>query len=295
MRIPVLIALTLATRVAVAEEPGPKVYVSVDMEGISGVVSSEQTTADSRDYQAARKWMADDVNAVVAGLVAAGAGEIVVNDSHGGMRNLLPDDLRPEVTLISGTPKPLSMMAAIDASYAACLFVGYHAGAGSTAAVLDHTISSGTVHSVRVNGVEMPELGLNAAIAGAFGVPVVMLSGDDVVCDQAHALLGPDVVTVSVKRALARQAAKLLPMGEARRRLEEGAREALSRRLRVKPFQPAPPLLFEVAFLTSGQAEMGELIPGVTRADARTLRFTAPEIVSGAKLLRALIGLAAAR
>jgi D-amino peptidase len=290
-----LAAVILVATGAAGQEPKPRVYVSVDMEGISGVVHADQTSADSRDYQVARKWMADDVNAVVAGLVAAGAGEIVVNDSHGGMRNLLPDDLRPEVTLISGTPKPLSMMAGIDGSFAACLFVGYHAEAGSAPAVLDHTISSGTVYSVKVNGVEMPELGLNAAVAGHFGVPVVMLSGDTTVCEQGRTLLGAEPVTVPVKEALGRTAAKLVALPEARRRLEDSAREALARRSRVTPFRLTPPLRFEVAFLSSGQAEPGELIPGVERADARTLRFTARDTLEGVRLLRALIGLAAAR
>ena len=295
MRKPVVAALVAVAAVAAAQEPRPKVYVSVDMEGISGVVHADQTSSDSRDYQAARRWMADDVNAVVAGLLAAGAGEVVVNDAHGGMRNLLPDDLRPEVSLISGTPKPLSMMEGIDASFAACVFVGYHAAAGTATAILDHTISGSTVGAVRVNGVELPELGLNAAIAGAYGVPVVMLSGDNVVCDQARALLGDDVVAVPVKQALSRTAARLLPMPEARRRLEAGAREALGRRSRVRPFVLTEPLRFEATFLTSAQAELGLLVPGVTRGDARTLHWDAPGAIDGVKLLRALIVLASSR
>src|SRR3989304_1634143 len=106
-----MVVLPLLSVIAGAEAKGLKVYVSVDMEGVSGVVSSEQTNSESREYPAARKWMAEDVNAVIAGLLAAGATEIVVNDSHGGMRNISPDDMRPEAALISGTPKPLSMMA----------------------------------------------------------------------------------------------------------------------------------------------------------------------------------------
>src|SRR3972149_6245623 len=136
-----MVVLPLLSVIAGAEAKGLKVYVSVDMEGISGVVSSEQTNSESREYPAARKWMAEDVNAVIAGLLAAGAREIVVNASHGGMRNISPDDLRPEAALISGTPKPLSMMAGVDGSFDACVFVGYHAKAGAAAAALDHPLS----------------------------------------------------------------------------------------------------------------------------------------------------------
>ncbi len=278
-----------------ARAGGLKVYVSVDMEGISGVVSSEHTSSESREYAAARKWMAEDVNAVVAGLLAAGATRIVVNDSHGGMRNISPDDLRPEAELISGTPKPLAMMAGIDATFDACVYVGYHAQAGTANATLDHTISGATVHRVTLNGVEVPELGLNAAIAGALGVPVVMLSGDEAACRQAKAVLGDGVVTVPVKEALSRTAARLVPMPEARRRLQEGAREALLNRAGAKPYRVAAPYRIAVTFQTSAQAEGGAALPGVTRTDARTLAFSAADFTEGFGVLRALIALAAAR
>jgi len=286
--LPVLLAL------AGAEAKGLKVYVSVDMEGISGIVSSEQTSSESREYPTARKWMAEDVNAVVAGLLAAGATEIVVNDSHGGMRNILPDDLRPEAALISGTPKPLSMMAGIDSSFDACAFVGYHAKAGTATATLDHTISGSAVYEIKVNGVEVPELGLNAAIAGYYGVPVIMLSGDSAACRQAKSLLGDGLVTVAVKEALSRTAAKLVPLPEARRRLQEGAREALAGRERRNPFRVDPPCQFSLTFQKSAQAEAGEALPGVTRPAARTLTFSTQDYLDGIKMLRALIALALA-
>jgi D-amino peptidase len=138
------------------------------MEGIWGVVHGNQTSSDSPEYGAARKWMAEDANAVIAGLFEAGAAEVVVNDSHGSMRNIVADALDPRASLISGTPKPLSMMQGIDGTFDACIFVGYHARAGTASAILDHTISGGVVRAIRVNGQEMPELGLNAAISGYF-------------------------------------------------------------------------------------------------------------------------------
>jgi D-amino peptidase len=281
--------LAFVTILTAAEKAPLKVFISVDMEGIWGVVNSDQTSSDGKDFGLARRWMVDDVNAVAAGLFEAGAAEVVVNDSHGGMRNLVASDLDPRVSLVSGSPKPLSMMQGLDASFAACLLIGYHARAGSVSAVLDHTISGGTVRSVKVNGLELPELGINGAIAGYFKVPVVMLSGDTETCRQAKAILGPDVVTVAVKEGVGRFAAKLLPMAEARRKLQDGAREALIKRASVKPFVLSPPFQFELAFQNSAQAEMPSQMPLVTRVDARTVAFTAQDYLEGFRLLRALI------
>ena len=295
MRTPFVVVSMLVATLAAAQQPKPKVYISVDMEGISGIVHGDQVNSEKPEYAAARRWMAEDVNAVVAGLLAAGAGEIVVNDSHGGMRNISPADLRPEASLISGTPKPLAMMAGIDSSFAACVFIGYHAEAGSSNAILDHTISGAAVHAITVNGVEMPELGLNALIAGVYDVPVIMLSGDAAACAQAKSVLGSDLVTVPVKEALSRTAARLVPFAEARRQLEAAAREAFAKRATRKPFRLEAPLRVAVSFQNSGLAEMGESVPGVTRTDPRTLSFVAQDPLEGFKLLRVLITLASAR
>ncbi|MBP1767971.1 MAG: D-aminopeptidase [Candidatus Aminicenantes bacterium] len=278
------------------QKAGLKIYISVDMEGISGVVHGDQVSAGTADYAEARKWMAEDVNAAIEGALAAGATEIVVNDSHGSMRNVDPDDLHPRAVLISGTPKPLSMMQGIDATFAACLFIGYHAKAGTENAILDHTISSSVVRSIRINGIEMPELGLNAAIAGYYGVPVVLVSGDTAVCRQTGEILGKDVVTVAVKEAFGRLAAKLVPMGEARQMITAGVRQALGRLPRVKPYKLSAPCEFELGYHVSAQADMGAmLLPNVKRLDARTLAFSADDYIEGFRTLRALISLAPAR
>ena len=276
-------------------KPPLKVFISVDMEGISGVVHSDQATSATPEYGAARKWMAQDVNAAIQGAIEAGATEIVVNDSHGSMRNINPDDLDPRAALISGSPKPLSMMQGIDASFQTCLLIGYHAKAGTKDAILDHTISGSVVRSIKVNGVEMPELGLNAAIAGYYGVPVVLVSGDAAVCRQASEILGKDVVTVQVKEAIGRLAAKLVPMPESRRLIKEGVKAALGRPGAIKPFKPAAPYAFELAYHVSAQADMGVMIPGVKRLDARTLSFVADDYIDGFQKLRAMISIAPAR
>jgi D-amino peptidase len=273
-----------------------KVFISADMEGISGIVHGDQTTPGTSEYSAGRKWMAGDVNAAVEGALEAGATEVVVNDSHGSMRNIDPDDLHPQAILISGSPKPLSMMQGIDASFAACLFIGYHAKAGTWDAILDHTISGSVVRAIKVNGVELPELGLNAAIAGYYGVPVVLVSGDAAVCRQTGEVLGKDVTTIAVKEAYGRLAAKLVPMAESRRLIKEGVKDALGKIARIKPFKMAAPYRFELAYHISAQADMGAmLLSEVTRPDARTLAFTANDLIEGFRTLRALISLAPAR
>jgi D-amino peptidase len=275
-----------------AQKSGPKVFISVDMEGIWGVVAGPQTSSTSPEYGAARRWMAEDVNAVIAGLFEAGASEVVVNDSHGSMRNIIADQLDPRASLISGSPKHLSMMQGINGTFEACVFVGYHARAGTAAATLDHTISGGTIRAIRINGQELPELGINAAIAGYFKVPVIMLSGDAATCEQARTILGPGIVTVPVKEAAGRYAARLYPMAEARQALREGAREALAKRSGIARFRIDPPCRFEIEFNNSGQAEMPLLVPGVERTGARSVDFSAEDFLEGCKTMRALIALA---
>lgn len=293
----VLAGLVLLAGFTAAQSPKPglRVFISADMEGIWGVVHGDQTSSESSEYGPARRWMTEDVNAVVAGLFEAGATEVVVNDSHGSMRNIIPDELDPRASLISGSPKPLSMMQGIGESFQACLFIGYHGKAGTQAAILDHTISGSVVYAVRVNGVEMPELGLNAAIAGYFGVPVVMVSGDTQFCAQTKAMMGPGTVAVPVKEGFGRYAARLFPKDAARKALRDGAREALLRRAEAKVFKIEPPCRFEIAFHTSGQAEMSMLLPGISRTDSRTAAFSTNDYLEGFKLMRAMIALGSGR
>lgn len=295
----IVLALALVFAAPAGAQPTAKtplkVFISVDMEGIWGVVHADQTSPGTAEYGAARKWMATDVNAAVQGAISAGASEVVVNDSHGSMRNIDLGDLDPRATLITGSPKPLSMMQGIDPSFAACLFIGYHAKAGTQDAILDHTISSSVVRGIKVNGVELPELGLNALIAGYYGVPVVLVSGDTAVCRQTTEVLGKDVVTVAVKEAYGRTAAKLVPADEIRGMIESGVKAALAKLGSVKPFKMPGPYAFELMYHVSAQADMGAMIPGTKRVDARTLAFTADDYIQGFRTLRAMISIAPAR
>ena len=184
-----------------------KVFISADMEGIAGVVNSDQTSSSGNDYNLARRWMTEEVNAAIRGALEAGATEIVVNDSHGSMRNIIVSELSPAARLITGSPKPLSMMQGIDDSFDAVIFIGYHAHAGTKDGVLDHTYSGSRIASIRVNGMELGETGLNALIAGWYGVPVVLVAGDSTVCSQAQEKLGKELEVAPVKEAVGRYSA----------------------------------------------------------------------------------------
>src|SRR5439155_494039 len=185
--------------------------ISVDMEGIAGVVHESQTDpttpAFAAEYGRFRRLMTAEANAAVEGALAAGATRVLVNDSHWHMRNLLAEELHQAAELVSGDPKPRSMVQGIDAGFDAALFIGYHARAGTRNAILDHTYAD-RIHEVRLNGKPVGELGLNAGLAGVHGVPVALVSGDSALAAEAKDLLGAGVATVIVKQAVSRHAAK---------------------------------------------------------------------------------------
>jgi D-amino peptidase len=258
------------------------------MEGISGVVAGQQTQMDGEEYKRAQKLMTGELNAAIEGALAGGATEILVNDSHGSMRNILIEELNPKAQLISGSPKPLSMMQGIDDSFDAAFFIGYHAQAGTAYSVLDHTYT-GIVYQVSLNGRPVGETGLNAALAGYFGVPVVLVTGDRLLVEEATALLGP-VEGVAVKESYGRSAAKCLVPGEAHRLIREAAQRALSRR--VKPFVVEPPITLAVDFTSSAHLDMAELIPGSRRIGGRHIEYTHDDLLTVYKVWRAMLKLA---
>ncbi|KKN54422.1 hypothetical protein LCGC14_0592690 [marine sediment metagenome] len=269
-----------------------KVFISVDMEGIAGIVHGDHTSSSGKDYGIARKWMTGEVNAAIRGALEAGATEIVVNDSHGSMRNVIASELNPAAFLMTGSPRPLSMMQGIDQSYDAVIFIGYHARAGTKDGVLDHTISGGTIYSIKVNGSEMSEAELNALIAGWHDVPVVLIAGDAEICKQTKKSLGGELEVAIVKRAVGRYAAKTLTPQNAQELIQKKTKIALEKRDKIKPFKQKAPYRFDVNFLRSSMADMAELIPQVERTGGRSVRFVIDDYIKGFKLLRALIYLA---
>ncbi|GHC59888.1 M55 family metallopeptidase [Streptomyces cinnamoneus] len=271
-----------------------KVLISVDIEGISGIVHPTETNPDRYDYERGRALMTAEANAVIAGVLDAEPAAVVwVTDAHGTYRNLLPEELDRRARLVRGKPRPLGMLGGVDEHTDAVLFVGYHARAGHGPAVLAHTMADGLL-DVRVAGRSIGEIGLNAAMAGHLGVPVVLLSGDDSACAELHDLV-PSALTVAVKQALGQGAAVALHPEEARERLRHAAAEAITRRAQVSPLALAGPLEVEVDLSTPFMVDLAILVPGVSHAEGgrgRTVTFTASDFADAYRLILLLAQLA---
>jgi D-amino peptidase len=270
-----------------------RVYISVDMEGISGVVHEDQTDPieprHAGEYNRFRRLMTNEANAAITGALDAGATSVLVNDSHWLMRNLLAEELHPAAELLSGGPKLLSMIEGIDAGFDAAMFIGYHARAGTARAIIDHTYTS-RVYEVRINGQPVGELALNAAIAGLHGVPVALVSGDQAIASEARLLLGDQVETVVVKQSVGRFAARSLAPTVACQRIRTGAAAAL--RKKHIPFTFDPPIGVEVDFVESHMADMAELVPGSQRVGGRTVRYGDSDYLEVFRAWRAMYNLA---
>jgi D-amino peptidase len=265
-----------------------KILISVDMEGIAGVVLGNHATSDHKEYERFRKLMTAEANAAIEGALAGGATQIVVNDSHGSMANILIEELHPAAELISGSPKPFGMMQGIGPDVDGVFFVGYHAMSGTGAAVLEHTWS-GRVIELSLNGQVVGETGLNAALAGGYGVPVTLVAGDRAVTEEARALLG-DIETVAVKESIARTAARCLHPEVAQKRIRQAAEQAT--KLIAMPFIVSPPITLRVVFHRAAHVDMAELVPGSQRVDGRTIEWTGNDMPTVYKVFRAMATLA---
>mgnify|MGYP001404386130 CR=1 FL=1 len=253
-----------------------KIYMSVDIEGCAGIVAREQgNMAGGAEYEMGRRLMTAEANAAIEGAIEAGATEIVVNDSHAQMRNLVPLELHPKARLIQGRVKHLFMVEGLDETFDAVFLVGYHAPAGVRDGVLNHAFHP---YELRYNGQVFSETGLSASVAGHSGVPVALVPGDDAAIRDAETLLGAHV-GVSVKRGISRLAGDSVHPEEARRMIREGAKEAVER-LKAGEFEPLKvdtPVEIEIDFYYSPEADVSALIPTVERTGDRTIRFTAPD------------------
>src|SRR5881392_4064869 len=271
-----------------------RVYISVDMEGVAGVVHESQTDptnpACAAEYARFRRLMTAEANAAIEGALAAGATKLVVNDSHWFMRNLLAEELHQAAELLSGDPKPQSMVEGIDGGFDAALFIGYHARAGTRHAILDHTYAD-RIHDVRLNGRPVGELGINAALAGVAGVPVALVSGDAALAAEARQLLGDGVATVVVKEAVSRHAARSVAPAVACGMIRDGVTAALKQK--HVPFLLPAPINIEVDFALTIHADMAELCPGATRTGGRTVAFTHQDYREVFRAWRALLNLSA--
>jgi D-amino peptidase len=277
------VACAAFTPPAVARE-GRRLFVSVDMEGIAGVVTGEQLGPQGFEYARFRELMTEEVNAAIAAAREAGATEFVVADSHGNGQNLLVDKLPRDVTLVRGSPRPLGMMQGIDDTFDGAVFIGYHAGTTNPDGVRAHTLSSATLADVRLNGVSYLEAGLNAALAGHYGVPVLAITGDEAAVKEASALVGGLQGGV-VKWSFGFHSARTLMPEAARDVIRTAVRNGLARRAEIRPFRVPEPIELEVRFKNYRPAEVLSYLPGVRRADAHAVRLTARDMPEVARIL----------
>jgi D-amino peptidase len=272
-KICILFVLILSFALFGYAQKGLKVFISVDMEGVCGVVHWEDVSRSGKDYGLFRRLMTEETNAAIEGALAAGATEILVRDSHGSARNILPDLLHPKADLLRDwANSPLSMMEGIDETFDAVIFIGYHARANTPDATLDHTMSSSAVYEVTLNGKKMPEAGINAFIAGNFGVPVALVAGDKAICQQVTELFG-EVETAAVKEGIG-NAAKMLHPKKAQELIKKKTTDALKRVSDFKPFTFTPPYTLDITFRDERRAEIASWLPGAKRKTSTTVSYT---------------------
>ena len=256
------------------------VFMSVDIEGISGVVHGDMMMPDAREYDRGRRLMTQDANAAIEGLVESGAGYILVNDGHGPMRNLLIEELHPAAHLLSGSgaaKEHCQLEGAGDRPFDVAVFIGYHAMANTPKAIHPHTIAGGVVSELRLNGSPHGETGLNAAILGSLGIPIVLVTGDTTTMAEAGKMLPDGVELVAVKEARGRNAAICRPLAEARADIAAAAQRALANAASVEPYRPERPFEIEVDYLTMAQCERGACIGGVETRGPRTIRISSAD------------------
>lgn len=266
-----LAAGQMASAAAGKTEP-LKVYISVDMEGIAGVVTADQLIPGNFEYERFRRFMTDEAVAAVKGAQAAGATEVVVSDSHGNGESLLIELFPKDVRLVRSWPRHGEMMAGLDASFAAALFVGYHASTTNPKGVRAHTISSAHFTRVGLNGTAVTEAELNAAYAGAMGVPIVFVSGDDAAINEVTSRLG-NMESVVTKKTLGFHSAESLTPAAACDKIFEGARAAVQHRDQRKPYVLATPVTLDISFKSYTSAEIVSYLRSVERTDAHSIRF----------------------
>lgn len=264
-----------------------KILVSVDMEGVAGVVSPDDITPDKPEYERNRMYMTDEASAAVRGILTyEPQATVVVCDAHAKYRNILPDRLARGCTLLRGAPRMHGMMAGIDEDedVDAVVFIGYHGMAGTAQSVLAHTISGGTIARVRCNGQELGEVGLNAALASFYSAVPALAVGDDTLVHEAEAVV-PGIATVSVKQAFGNRAAQSLHPADSCAAIEAAVPNALANRSNVNAPRFAGAVDLEVDMLRPYMTEMARLIPGIEMRGALTLAIRTTDFPTAYNLI----------
>jgi D-amino peptidase len=292
LRVPRLIAVVavlasgLTPPTVTAQDVPTKLFISVDMEGIGGIGTGEMTSAGGKDYQTGRRLVTDEVNAVVAAILAREPGaEIVVNDSHGDHQNVLHTELDARVVYIQGSIKPLGMVQGLDATFDGVIFLGYHAKAGDPDGFLAHT-GSGAVKGLWLNDVEVGEGGMNAAFAGGHGVPIILATGDSAATAELGALL--DTETVTTKTAETPASARLIHPARVHELLRAGVGRALDRLDRggFRAMDVGVPVRVRMRFASTTHVDILQSIPGMSKVDGFTVEYTADDTDEAYRLIR---------
>jgi D-amino peptidase len=282
-----LVSVTVATASTPPQTParqGLKVLISVDMEGVAGVVTAEQLGPAGFEYGRFREFMTREAVAAVDAAKAAGATEVIVADAHGNGQNLLIDQFSADVRVIRSWPRRLGMVAGVDDTFGAVIFIGYHAGTNNPTGVRAHTFSSANLTRVALNGTNVTEGSWNAAIAGHFGVPVVMISGDDAAIAEVQKAVGP-LEAAEPKRSLGFHSALTLTPQAATALIAQRVRAALGRRQDFKPYRVAGPLTVDVTFKNYMPAEVLAYLPVFERTDSHSIRFRAKDMIEASMIM----------
>jgi D-amino peptidase len=279
----VLLLLTISTTTVGAQQR-TRVFISVDMEGIAGVVTSEQLGPTGFEYQRFREFMTAEALAAIEGAKAAGATEIVVADSHGNMQNLLVERLPADVVIVRGPVRPLGMLQGIDSTFHAAVFIGYHSATTNLTGVRAHTFASARYTSVELNGSPMSESSFNAVLAGHYGVPVVAISGDESAVGELVALV-PNVATAVVKQSLGFHSAATRTPAAAQAMIREAVRTGVARRTEIRPYRLQAPYRLDLGFKSYRASEVIAYLPIVQRPTAHSIRYTANSILDVARFL----------
>lgn len=253
-----------------------RVYISADIEGVTGLVSWSQCgrpDGNHFDYRWARERMTADVNAAIRGAVDAGATSVVVKDSHGNSKNLILSDLDPIAELVSGHGSGTDgMMMGIDETFDCAMLIGYHAMAGTLHGIMEHTVS-GRVHRSWINGMPAGEIAFSAGVAGRYEVPIVAVSSDAAGCAEAADLI-PGVSTAVVKFGFGRYMGRCLPAAETEKAIRLAAADGVRRAKKISPWTPEPPVTFKIEFNRTEEADMAAKLVRSHRVDAYTVELT---------------------
>lgn len=277
--------VVMATSTRVAAQEGPKIYISADLEGVTGVVTGEQLGPEGFEYERFRRFMTEEVLAAVAGARAAGAAEILVSDSHGNGQNLVLEMLPEDIKVVRSWPRDLTMMAGLDASFDGAIFIGYHAGTTNPDGVRAHTMSSATLTDVRINDHSSNETVWNAAVAGALGVPVIAISGDDATVAEARATLGYGFEEAVVKWAHSFHSATTLTPAAGQELIRAAAERAVRKLGSVQPYVVNTPVRVTVRFKNYQPSQLLAYLPWFDRIDAHAVSYDADDMLAAASIL----------